>query len=176
MTKTYDHLIDARKTAHASVRRKGETTRQAVYHELRTADQPLVASEIRAILAERGMKFDPTYVRSILQGFVADGSASTRPESADERLIRNGGRATRGNHQSAMYYWAPAGKVPFRTKMTTVKPVINTRKKKKTRPVAKVAVQTGRVPAPAKPTNHVTLLERIAQLEKQVADIQAMLG
>ena len=171
MTKTYDHLIDARKTAHASVRRKGETTRQAVYHELRTADQPLVASEIRAILAERGMKFDPTYVRSILQGFVADGSASTRPESADERLIRNGGRATRGNHQTAMYYWAPAGKVPFRTKMTTVKPTV-TRKKKKTRPVAKVTVQTGHVSRPTVPT----LLQRIATLEEKVARLESILG
>jgi hypothetical protein len=172
MTKTYDHLIDARKTAHASVRRKGETTRQAVYHELRIADQPLVASEIRALLIKQGMVFDPTYVRSILQGFVADGSASTRQETPDERLIRNGGRPTRGNHQTAMYYWAPAGKVPFRTKMTTVTPTVTKKRKTKVRPVAKAPVQTGRV---SKPTN-MTLFERIARLEKQVADIREALG
>jgi hypothetical protein len=172
MTKTYDHLIDARKTAHATVRRKGEITRQAVYNELRAADQPLVASEVRALLIKQGVSLDPTYVRSILQGFVADGSASVRRETPDERMIRNGGRATRGNHQTAMYYWAPAGKVPFRTKMTTVLPTVSKKHKKKNRPAVKAPVQTGRVLKPAIPT----LLERIAQLEKQVAEIQALLG
>lgn len=172
MTKTMTHLPEARKTALAAVRRKGEITRDAVLRELRAADQPLVASEVRALLIDKGMVFDPTYVRTILQGFVADGLASTRAESSDERLIRNGGRATRGSHHTAMYYWAPAGKVPFRTKMTTVKPTVTKKRKKKNRPVVKAPVQTGR---PAKPMIP-TLLERIAQLEKQVAEIQALLG
>jgi hypothetical protein len=172
MTKNMSHLPEARKTALATVRRKGEITRDTVLRELRTADQPLVASEIRAMLATKGLAFDPTYVRTILQGFVADGLASSRLETPDERLIRNGGRATRGAHQTAMYFWAPAGKVPFRTKMTTVKPTASKKRKKKNRPVAQAPVQTGRISKPAIPT----LLERIAQLEKQVAEIQALLG
>ena len=173
MTKTYEHLKAARATAHESVRRKGEVTRDAVYNVLNSADQPLVASEIRAILADRGLKFDPTYVRTILQGFVADGSASSRPESADERLIRNGGRVMRGGHQTAIYYWAPAGKIPFRTKMTTVKPVKS--RKKKSRPVAKAPVQTGRVPASTRPVIP-TLLQRIATLEEKIARMESILG
>lgn len=172
-TRSFDHLPAARSTAHASIRRKGENTRQAVYHELRISDQPLVASEVGALLAKRGLSFDPTYIRTILQGFVADGSASSRLETGDERLIRNGGRATRGRHQTAMYYWAPAGKVPFRTKMTTVPFVTKTKKKR--RPAAKRVVQTGHVSVPTRPTVP-TLLERIAILEKQVADLKAILG
>lgn len=169
-TRSFDHLAAARSTAHASVRRKGETTRQAVYHELRISDQPLVASEVHALLAKRGLLFDTTYIRTILQGFVTDGSASTRLETGDERLIRNGGRATRGRHQTAMYYWAPAGKVPYRTKMTTVPTV--TKSKKKTRPAPKRVVQTGHVSRPTVPT----LLQRIATLEEKVARLESILG
>ncbi len=171
--RSFDHLSAARSSAHASIRRKGENTRQAVYHELRVSDQPLIASEVHALLAKRGLSFDPTYIRTILQGFVADGSASTRLETGDERLIRNGGRATRGRHQTAMYYWAPAGKVPFRTKMTTVPFVTKTKKKR--RPATSASTQTGRTSASARPTVP-TLLERIAILEKQVADLKAILG
>ena len=178
MTKQRKHLEAARESAHAAVRRKGEVTRDTVYHELRIADQPLVASEIRALLALQGIHYDATYIRTILQGFVAEGTASTRPESADERLIRNGGRATRGNHQSAMYFWAPAGKVPFRTKASTVKPIKarKAKSKKTIRPARAVPTQTGRPEISLKQQPHVTLLERVARLEKQLADIQALLG
>jgi hypothetical protein len=177
MTNTYEHLTDARKTAHASVRRKGEATRQAVYHELRLADQPLVASEIRALLAKQGIALDPTYIRTILKGFVMDGSASTRNETADERLIRNGGRSTRGNHQTAMYYWAPAGKVPFRTQASTVMPV--TKKKKKSKPVQKAApvrtTNTDLINRIESMTNELALLQRVAMLEDQLAEIRRVI-
>jgi hypothetical protein len=178
MTKQRKHLEAARVSAHAAVRRKGEITRDAVYHELRIADQPLVASEIRVLLARQGMDFDPTYIRTILQGFVAEGTASTRQESADERLIRNGGRTTRGSHQSAMYFWAPAGKVPYRTKASTAKPIKarKAKSKKTIRPARAVPMQTGRPAISLKQQPHVPLLERVARLEKQLADIQALLG
>jgi hypothetical protein len=172
MTYPYQHLEAARETAHATIRQKGEVTRQAVYHELRISDQPLVASEVRALLAKQGMAFDATYIRTILQGFVLEGTASTRQETSDERMIRNGGVATRGGHQSAMYFWAPAGKVPFRTKASTVKPVRKAKSKKTVRPAKAAPMQTGR----ALPVKHVTLLERVARLEKQLKDIQDLLG
>lgn len=178
MTKQNAKIKPSLALAHEQRRIIGEQTRDELYAVLASADQPLIAREVAHLFSQKtGRYFDQTYVRTMLLEFVADGIASTRQETPDEMMIRNDGVIIRGTH-GATYFWAPAGKVPFRTK-ATVAPVTGTRKKTKKKTARKAA--PARQAAPKTQTGSSTssletmLMKRIVELEEQLEAVRSLL-
>lgn len=164
------------KNMYAAQRARGIRTNTAIIDVITESDQPLVTREIHALLVQRGIHLDRNYVGDLLNRLVSEGLISSRPESADERAIRTSDR--RGSHFTAMYFWAPVGKVPFRTKASIIKPVSQKVKKKKSTARAaqpKVSVQTSNIDLMSRiesMTNELALLKRVAELEAQLETIR----
>lgn len=156
---------------------KGKSTRSAVHAALKSSSQPLIALEVKQKLAARNIMLDTSYVRAILMQLCEDGRARSRAETPAERVIRMDGREeNRGKHINVRYFWAGPGRVPARTAATEFPATSQYRSTKKSfRPAKQVKMQTGNTSAPAKTTTP-TMLDRIAQLEKQVAEIKSLLG
>lgn len=158
-------------------RARGIKTRNAMIEIITKSDQPLVTSEIHAMLAQRGVGLERSYVGDVLNNLAAEGLISSRPETADERAIRTSDG--RGAHFTATYYWAPVGKVPFRTKPSTVRPISRSKSKKK-KQIAKssqprVSAKTSNVDLMSRiesMTNELALLKRVAELEAQLETIR----
>lgn len=172
---------DALRKAHAAKIQQGSMTRDLIVEIIEKSSQPLVASEVRALLKKRsGRLLDASYITNVLRALVVDGRVSAREETPLEREIRRAGDG-RGSHISATYYWAPTGQVPARTMSTVQTGLTQTdtttsrRGRKKTvsrkRPVATSSVQTGSTP---EAETIKTLVLRIAQLEQQLAEIRKL--
>ncbi len=160
---------------YAAQRARGIRTNTAIIDVITESDQPLVTSEIHALLAQRGVRLDRNYLGDLLNRLASEGLISSRPESADERAIRTSDG--RGAHFTAMYFWAPVGKVPFRTKASMIKPVSKKKKKKSTVRAAqsKAAMQTSSIDLMSRiesMTNELALLKRVAELEAQLETIR----
>jgi hypothetical protein len=165
--------IDPIDIAHQRRREIGEQTRADILTVICDSDQPLITREIRNLYAQRfGRTFDQTYVRTVLQGLVADGFIKTRPETYEETLIRNNGRVVRGTH-NASYFYSADRKVVKRTEASVDGLRLTGRAKKKSKrkaaPARKVepAVQTGSLQS--------LLRARAAELEAELAAIRALL-
>lgn len=159
--------------AHDAKRAAGAATQNAVIDVLKKSKQPLLTREVQALLAIRGMRFDVTYVRQLLVKLAEEKLISSRDETAKERKIRRGDDS-RGAHFTAIYYWAPTGKVPARTVKTVVQTTVipmhpkkNSKSKRARRPVKAVSMQTG-----ASPETTLVLLNRIASLEAEIARLK----
>lgn len=149
----------------------GKRTRETVVDILRKSKQPLVAKEVQALLIERGLNFDVTYVGSLLSKLAADKTISSRNETEKERMVRRGTDG-RGAHFTAIYYWAPVGKVPARTaemlpQTDGLSRNGNKKKTKRNRPARVVSMQTG-----ASAETMMMLLNRITQLEAELARLK----
>lgn len=158
-------------------RARGIKTRNAMIEIITKSDQPLVTSEVHAMLAQRGIGLDRSYVGDVLNHLTAEGLISSRPETADERAIRTSDR--RGAHFTTTYYWAPVGKVPFRTKPSTVRPISRTKVKKKKQTAKtsspRVSAQTSSIDLMSRIENmtaELALLKRVAELEAQLETIR----
>lgn len=147
--------------AHTSVRAKGQRSRNAVVTVLKLSDQPLIATEVQTLLASRGVSMDKSHVALLLKQLAASKQISTRTETLSERVIRFGRHEGRGAHIAALYYWAPTGKVPARTKPSNE------------RPARQAIVQTGTEITAG--TNN-SMSSRIAELEAQVAEMRKIIG
>lgn len=164
--------------AHTTLIEKGRKSLECVLSVIEDSDQPLVISEIAGLLAQRGTPFDQTYVRQMINKLVEQKKISQRFETPDERVTRMGGKLEgRGAHFTAVYYWAPVGKVPLRTKATTVKSIRKSTKKKKTATVTTKRTQSADVLINRieSMTNELALLKRVAELEKQLSDVRKSL-
>lgn len=156
---------------------KGKSTRNAVHAALRSSDQPLIALEVKQKLAAHNILLDTSYVRAILMQLSEDGLIRSRTETSAERVIRmNGRKENRGKHLNVRYFWAGAGRFPARTDATEFPATSQYRNTKKSfRPAKQVKIQTGSTLAPTR-AMAPTMLDRIARLEKQVAEIKSLLG
>lgn len=159
--------------AHTSVAAKGQRSRNAVIAVLKLSDQPLVAAEVQKHLAIRGVKMHKTYISEMLNQLVASGEISKRTETPAERVVRFGRHEGRGAHFPAEYFWAPAGKVPARTKVSNVHLADRMTKKKIGRPAKATKVQTGTKIAARE---NKSLTSRITELEAQIAEMRKIIG
>jgi hypothetical protein len=148
-----------------------------VHAVLRSSDQPLIAIEVKQKLAAQNILLDTSYVRAILLQLCEDGLIRSRTETLAERVIRMDGRQeNRGKHLNVRYFWAGAGRFPGRTEATEFPAVSQYRNAKKNfRPARQVKMQTGNASALTR-AMAPTMLDRIARLEKQVAEIKSLLG
>jgi len=173
MTKN-NHLTAARELAVKAKRAQGDATRDAVLSVLKKSKQPLVAREVQALLALRGIRFDISYVGQTLLKLAEEKMVSSREETKKERAIRRGNDG-RGSHFTALYYWAPANeKVPARTVKTVVQTAVipihpgkKNKKKKAARPAAAAPAQTGHSAQTMK-----MLIDRIVELETELARLK----
>jgi hypothetical protein len=166
MTKTKNLPQQAR----AAVLMKGQSTRDAVYAALASSDQPLIALEVKQKLAAHNILLDTSYVRLILNQLCETGNVRTRLETLTEREIRmNGRQENRGKHLNVHYYWAGPGRFPGRTKAAEFSGRENRNIKKNFRPARQVNRQTGT-------PETQTLMQRVANLEAKLAEIQKTLG
>ena len=166
--------------AHEENRTRGRKSLDTVLSALEDSDQPLTAGEVHKLLAANGTSFtDSSYVRELLRKLVAEGKVSTRNETPAERAIRvsvNPDNAWRGAHFTAVYFWAPAGKVPRRTAPVYVAQPKAKRKSKKSKS-KKTVTQTAGLSARVEAlTGELALLKRIAELENQLSAIRKTLG
>jgi hypothetical protein len=162
-------------------RARGIKTRNTILEIVSDSDQPLVSTEVHALLAQRGIVRDRTYVLQLLHEMVEEKLVSSRPETPDERMVRT--TDSRGMHFTAIYFWAPAGKVPFRTKPTVVKAIrrkpskkTQTKKVSVARAKAEMTDVTGLMARIENMTNELALLQRVAELEAQLATIRKALN
>lgn len=157
-------------------RAKGATTRDAILEIVSSSDQPLVSAEVQALLAQRGINRDRSYVLQLLHFMAEEKIVSSRPETVDEREIRTADR--RGVHLTSIYFWAPAGKVPYRTKPTVAKATDRKLKKKtQTKKVSAARADvTGLMTRIESMSNELALLQRVAELESQLATIRKALN
>ena len=159
--------------AHTRLIEKGRKSLDSVLSVIQDSDQPLVISEVTALLAQRGTPYDNTYVRQMINKLAEQGKISQRFETPDERMTRMGGKFEgRGSHFTAVYYWAPVGKVPLRTKATTVKAVRKNAKKKKTATAKRTQSADVLINRIESMTSELALLKRVAELEKQLNDVR----
>lgn len=163
--------------ARAAQHNRGQRTKELILEVVKNSDQPLVAGEVQAILAQGGESYDRSYILTLLHEMTQSGLVSARVETPDEREIRTSDR--RGMHLTSIYFWAPAGKVPFRTKASSVKLISRTTKKKSKS--KKTTTAPASVSAPKSKdllariesmTSELALLQRVAELEQQLADIR----
>jgi hypothetical protein len=156
-------------------RTRGIRTKDIVVDIVRRADQPLVSREIKDLAAQRGVSLDRAYITTIMHELVKDGLVSSRPETADERAIRTSDN--RGAHLTSLYFWAPAGKVPFRTKpmqtvtAASVKPKSSVKKSTVKKPAS---TDIGMLVKTLTTGQNLMLLQRVAELEKQLDDIRKL--
>lgn len=167
------HMLNL-KMAHAALTEKGRQTRDLVRSIVHESDQPLTLVEVAALLKKNRTPLSLEHTRKLLLECVAEGTMSSRLETAAERVIRFGKRAEpRGAHLSARYFWARGAQVPKRTKASTVDMTYsavqkNTSKKKKT------SKRTAPVQRSAA-TDVSVLINRIIELESQLADVRSAL-
>lgn len=173
MTKKKSYVPANLKKAQAVVRQNGEHTRSEVVTVLKLSDQPLVTEEICAHLKLRGLNLSKIYVAEVLKKLAAAGEISSREETPTERVIRHGKYEPRGAHFTAMYYWAPTGKVPVRTRESSIHMSTRTAAKKTRQPAKATRVQTG---SKITTRENIGLLTRVAELEKQVNEMRQLLG
>lgn len=163
-------LSPALEQAHRVKSNLSDATRANTYKTVNAAKQPLTVQEVTSLLAESGMKYDPSYIRNVLKYLVDTGKIFSREETEAERKVRLAGRSNynTGAHFSTTYYWTGTSKK--RTKHTDeiVKVHVthrNTQKKKQARPARSTKKQTG-----------ISLMARIAELEARVAQLEKILG
>lgn len=166
-------------TKHRKPQARGSITRNTILEIVTASDQPLIAREVQGLLAKRGIKRDGNYVLQILNELADSNLVSSRLETADERMIRTDDN--RGKHFASVYFWAPAGKVPFRTKRSTVE-LIPRRPNKRVRaknkkPVtvsasAKAFDVNGLMQRIESMTNELALIQRVAELEAQLETVR----
>ena len=159
---------------------RGNKTKDIIQDIVLRSDQPLVSGEIQAIAASRGLLLARTYVLQVLNELVKEKRLSSRQETPDERSIRTSDN--RGIAFTALYYWAPGGKVPFRTKKSTVSYVAARRRTtRKTAPKAKrqtaapTLTTTNLMDRIDSMTNELALLKRVAELEAQLSAIKKVI-
>ena len=158
-------------------RARGVKTRNMILEIVSSSDQPLVSAEVQALLAQRGIIRDRSYVLQLLNFMAEEKLVSSRPETVDEREIRTSDR--RGVHLTSIYFWAPAGKVPYRTKPMVAKTVNRKKLKKKTQTKKVSAARadvTGLMTRIESMSNELALLQRVAELESQLATIRKALN
>lgn len=163
---------EIRNMAYDALAAKSRKNKDAIISVLRKSTQPLVTSEIDAFLAMQGVSMHNTYVGRLLQQLVADGEISQREETPAERKIRFGREESRGAHFQAIYFWAPAGRVPKRTQASNLH--MASRMTQTRRPATKtVKKQTG---SKITTRQNLGLIARVNELENQVTELRKLLG
>lgn len=175
-------LMQARKAN----RQRGNRTRAAIQEILDSATGPVTTREVTHALYTRGMNFESTHVRAVLYGLVEAGTAVTREESPDERVIRNGGFAGRGLNAVYFFKAGKAGKlsrVPFRTEAETAPSITKPKAKSKAKGTSTKPKSSAR-----KAYSLDSLLEQLIhqhtgdlireneELKKQLAQIKSLLS